>query len=216
MSMSVHRRLWASQEDEQDSWPRTYCSLTRVGAPSYRAGPGPASGFGGPPNPPWETHHSHLGEVDQAVLRVVGCPLLDEGQVGEVHPQVRDTGRVTAWKQTARTEEVHSDTGASPEHAAPTRALRGQRSPCTTRHRNSGPARPSSGATGVMWLGEGPGVSLASEASPCLHGHSAQTRPQNPPVMGTAVLSAPASAPVPRDLLLPSPGAGASAGDPAL
>lgn len=52
----------------------------------------------------WETHHSHLGEVDQAILRVIGCPLFDEGQVGEVHSQVRDTGRVTTWKQMALTQ----------------------------------------------------------------------------------------------------------------
>lgn len=50
---------------------------------------------------PGETHHSHLGEVDQAVLCVIGRPLLDEGQVGEVHPQVRDTGWITTSKQMA-------------------------------------------------------------------------------------------------------------------
>lgn len=53
------------------------------------------------------THHSHLGEVDQAVLRVVGRTLFDEGQVSEVHPQVRDTGRVATLKQTALTEVFH-------------------------------------------------------------------------------------------------------------
>ena len=31
------------------------------------------------------SHHSHLGKVEEAVLREVGRPLLDEGQVGEVH-----------------------------------------------------------------------------------------------------------------------------------
>lgn len=53
------------------------------------------------PPPPRQTHHSHLGEVDQAVLRVIGRPLFDEGQVGEVHPQVRDTGGVTTSKRMA-------------------------------------------------------------------------------------------------------------------
>ena len=43
-------------------------------------------------------YHSHLGEVDQVVLGVVGCPLLDEGQVSQVHSQVGNTGRVTADK----------------------------------------------------------------------------------------------------------------------
>lgn len=41
-------------------------------------------------------YHSHLGEVHQVVLGVVGCALLYEGQVGQVHTQVRHTGRVTA------------------------------------------------------------------------------------------------------------------------
>lgn len=41
-------------------------------------------------------HHSHLGEVNQAVLGVVGRSLLDEGQVSQVHSQVGNTGRVTA------------------------------------------------------------------------------------------------------------------------
>lgn len=41
-------------------------------------------------------YHSHLREVDQVVLGVVGRPLLDEGQVSQVHSQVGNTGRVTA------------------------------------------------------------------------------------------------------------------------
>lgn len=41
-------------------------------------------------------YHSHLGEVDQVVLSVVGRPLLDEGQVCQVHSQIGNTGRVTA------------------------------------------------------------------------------------------------------------------------
>lgn len=41
-------------------------------------------------------YHSHLGEVNQVVLCVVWCSLLDEGQVSQVHPQVGNTGRVTA------------------------------------------------------------------------------------------------------------------------
>lgn len=43
-------------------------------------------------------YHSHLGEVDQVVLGVVGCPLLNEGQVSQVHSQIGNTGRVTAEK----------------------------------------------------------------------------------------------------------------------
>ena len=31
------------------------------------------------------SHHSHLGKVEEPVLRKVGRALLDEGQVGEVH-----------------------------------------------------------------------------------------------------------------------------------
>lgn len=43
------------------------------------------------------TDHPHLGEVEEsAILREVGSPLLDEGQVRQVHPQVRDAGRVTS------------------------------------------------------------------------------------------------------------------------
>lgn len=41
-------------------------------------------------------HHSHFGEVDQVVLSVVRCSLLNEGQVSQVHSQVRDAGGVTA------------------------------------------------------------------------------------------------------------------------
>lgn len=41
-------------------------------------------------------YHSHLGEVDQVVLGVVRCSLLNEGQVSQVHSQVGDAGRVTA------------------------------------------------------------------------------------------------------------------------
>ena len=41
-------------------------------------------------------YHPHLGEVNQAVLGVVGCSLLDKGQVGQVHSQVGNTGRVAA------------------------------------------------------------------------------------------------------------------------
>lgn len=41
-------------------------------------------------------YHSHLGEVDQVVLGVVGRSLLDEGQISQVHPQVGNAGRVTA------------------------------------------------------------------------------------------------------------------------
>lgn len=49
-------------------------------------------------------YHSHLGEVDQVVLSVIGCPLLDEGQVSQVHSQVGNTGRVTA-KDTKQVRE---------------------------------------------------------------------------------------------------------------
>lgn len=72
-----------------------------------------SSGLRHPPSPAWlgGTHHPHLGEVDQAVFRVIGRPLLDEGQVGEVHPQVRDTGWVTTWKQTELTKVFHLKKG---------------------------------------------------------------------------------------------------------
>lgn len=42
------------------------------------------------------THHPHFGEVHQPVLGVIRGPLLYEGQVGQVHPQVGDTRRVAA------------------------------------------------------------------------------------------------------------------------
>lgn len=41
-------------------------------------------------------YHSHLGEVDKVVFSVVGCSLLNEGQVSQVHSQVGDTWGVTA------------------------------------------------------------------------------------------------------------------------
>lgn len=71
------------------------------------------------PHPPRETYHPHLGEVDQAVLCVIGCPLLDEGQVSEVHPQVRDTGWVTTWKQMASTKVFHLRKGTSAKNRVP-------------------------------------------------------------------------------------------------
>lgn len=71
------------------------------------------------PHLPRETYHPHLGEVDQAVLCVIGCPLLDEGQVSEVHPQVRDTGWVTTWKQMASTKIFHLRKGTSAKNRTP-------------------------------------------------------------------------------------------------
>lgn len=41
-------------------------------------------------------YHSHLGEIDQTLLGEVWGPLLDEGQVSEVHAQVGNARRVTA------------------------------------------------------------------------------------------------------------------------
>lgn len=41
-------------------------------------------------------YHPHLREVNKALLCKVGCPLLNAGQVSEVHAQVRDTWRITA------------------------------------------------------------------------------------------------------------------------
>ena len=32
-----------------------------------------------------DVYHSHFGKVEESVLREVGRPLLDKGQVGEVH-----------------------------------------------------------------------------------------------------------------------------------
>ena len=43
-----------------------------------------------------EPDHSHLREVDKPVLRRVGSSFLDERQVGEVHAQVRNAGRITS------------------------------------------------------------------------------------------------------------------------
>lgn len=47
-----------------------------------------------------EPHHSHLGEVDQIVLRVVRRSLLDESQVGQVHSQIGHAGRIAAGGKT--------------------------------------------------------------------------------------------------------------------
>lgn len=44
----------------------------------------------------WPIYHPHLGEVDQALVSEVGGPLLDKGQISQVHSQVGYTGRVTA------------------------------------------------------------------------------------------------------------------------
>lgn len=41
-------------------------------------------------------YHPHFGEVNQALLREIGRSLLDEGQVCEIHSQIRHTGRVAA------------------------------------------------------------------------------------------------------------------------
>lgn len=50
--------------------------------------------------------HSHLGEVEQLVVGEVGRALLDEGQVGEVHAQVGDAGRVAAVQGLAEVAEA--------------------------------------------------------------------------------------------------------------
>ena len=43
------------------------------------------------------TDHPHLRKVEESsVFREVGSPFLDEGQVGQVHPQVGDAGGITA------------------------------------------------------------------------------------------------------------------------
>lgn len=44
------------------------------------------------------SYHPHFGEVDQALLREIGRSLLDEGQVCQIHPQIRHTRRVAAVK----------------------------------------------------------------------------------------------------------------------
>lgn len=42
------------------------------------------------------SYHPHFGEVDQALLREIGRSLLDEGQVCQIHSQIRHTRRVAA------------------------------------------------------------------------------------------------------------------------
>lgn len=46
------------------------------------------------------TYHSHLGKIDKVVLCIVGRPLLNKGQVSEIHSQIWHTGRVTTKKNT--------------------------------------------------------------------------------------------------------------------
>lgn len=41
-------------------------------------------------------YHPHLGEVHQTLLSKVGCPLLNEGQVCQIHSQIWHAGRVAA------------------------------------------------------------------------------------------------------------------------
>lgn len=38
------------------------------------------------------TYHTHFGEVEQSIRCKVGRALLDEGQVGQIHAQVRNAG----------------------------------------------------------------------------------------------------------------------------
>ena len=52
------------------------------------------------------THHAHFGEVEQSVIGEVGRSLLDEAQLGEVHAQVGDAGRVAAVQRVAQVTEV--------------------------------------------------------------------------------------------------------------
>jgi len=51
------------------------------------------------------SHHSHLAEVDEAVLGHIGRPLLDERQVRQVHAQVGDTGGVTSVERVSHVLE---------------------------------------------------------------------------------------------------------------
>lgn len=52
------------------------------------------------------SHHPHLGKVDQVILCVVWCSLLNERQVGEVHPQIWHTGRIAAGGRNTRHPNV--------------------------------------------------------------------------------------------------------------
>ena len=52
------------------------------------------------------SHHAHFGEVEQAVVSEVGSALLDEAQLGQVHAQVGDTGRVAAVQRVPKVPEV--------------------------------------------------------------------------------------------------------------
>lgn len=65
-------------------------------------------------------YHSHLGEVDQVVLGVVGCSFLNEGQVSQVHTQVGYAGRVTAENspQVRKRQQLcrYTDTNRMCEH----------------------------------------------------------------------------------------------------
>lgn len=42
------------------------------------------------------TYHSHFGEIDKAFFRKVWCSFFNEGQVCQVHSEVRDSRGVTA------------------------------------------------------------------------------------------------------------------------
>lgn len=52
-------------------------------------------------------YHSHLRKVDEVILSVVGCSFFYEGQVGQVHSQVGNTGRVTAEEKAFRVIKSH-------------------------------------------------------------------------------------------------------------
>lgn len=51
------------------------------------------------------THHSHFGEIQQAVGREVGRSLLNEGQIGQIHAQIWNAWRIAAVQRLAHSTE---------------------------------------------------------------------------------------------------------------
>lgn len=52
------------------------------------------------------SYHSHFGEVEEPVVGEVRGSFLDEGEIGQVHAQVGDAGRIGAMKSVTQIPEA--------------------------------------------------------------------------------------------------------------
>lgn len=51
-------------------------------------------------------YHSHLGEIEKTFVGEVRCALLDEGKIGEIHAEVRDTRRIASVERFSHVAET--------------------------------------------------------------------------------------------------------------